>query len=90
MSANADRPWRVEIARCVEKSLARLPVREGERILIAILALRDGPTAGDLKHLHGRPEYRLRVGRWRVLLRVDRGARTIWAVDAGPRGDIYK
>ena len=88
MSFPTDRPWRVEVSPRVKKRIARIPERE--RILTAILALREGPTAGDTKTLHGRPEWRLRVGRWRVLLRIDREARVIWATAAGPRGDIYK
>lgn len=38
----------------------------------------------------GRPEWSLRVGSWRALLRVDDKARTVVILTAGPRGDVYK
>jgi mRNA interferase RelE/StbE len=72
------------------KALERLPAKDQGRIRAALDQLLTAPDRLDVKQLQGRPEWRLRVGRWRVLLRVDHEARIFWAVAAGPRGDIYK
>ena len=72
------------------KTIERLPAKEQARIKAALDRILIEPDRLDLKPLHGRPEWRLRVGRWRVLLRLDQAAHAIVAVDAGPRGDIYK
>lgn len=82
--------WRVSILPPVKKKLARLPEGERERILLALLALSSGPSVGDVKPLRGRPEWRLRVGGWRVLLRVLADEQIILALHLGPRGDVYK
>ena len=57
----------IEIRSKAEKDLRSIPKRDGERIAAAILALGSG-LAGDIKRLTNfTPEYRLRVGDWRIL-----------------------
>lgn len=65
-------PRDIEIRTRAEKDLRAIPARDGKRIAKAILALRTG-SSGDVKRLTNfTPEYRLRVGDWRVLFdRVD-------------------
>jgi mRNA interferase RelE/StbE len=63
---------------------------EREHILKTLEKLPDGPFVLDLKSLRGRTDWRLRVGAWRILLRMDADARVIVVHDLGPRGDIYK
>ena len=50
----------------------------------------DDPFVLDLKSLRGRTDWRLRVGSWRILLRMDADTKDIVVHDLGPRGDIYK
>ena len=82
--------WRVSILPPVTRKLDKLSEAERGRILRALLALSAGPSTGDVKPLRGRPEWRLRVGSWRVLLRVLPEEKSIIAVHLGPRGDVYK
>ncbi|MGA7563017.1 MAG: type II toxin-antitoxin system RelE/ParE family toxin [Desulfobaccales bacterium] len=82
--------WRVEIHDRLEKKLARLARRERENILEALEKLQGDPFVLDLKSLHGRTDWRLRVGAWRVLLRMDADAKVIIVYDLGTRRDIYK
>lgn len=83
--------WRVLIGSEVRKRIARMPPEDATRILKALHGLASGPPfPGDVKRLRGRPEWRLRVGGWRVLFRIDAQNKTLVAVDAGPRGDVYK
>ncbi|WP_298778301.1 type II toxin-antitoxin system RelE/ParE family toxin [uncultured Fretibacterium sp.] len=82
--------WTVVTDRDVLRRLARIPEPERGRLVEAIEALEGGPEAGDVRRLAGRSGYRLRVGRWRVLLDIYEDARTIHVTQVGPRGDIYK
>lgn len=84
--------WTVIVNGRVEKRIEKLPTKEKKRILDAILALEAGPydCGFDVKPLHGRPEWRLRVGDWRVLFLVKNERTTITAVSFSPRGGAYK
>ncbi len=82
--------WRVLIAPQAEKVLKRLPTHEQARFRVAIDRLASGPYQAPVKRLRGRPEWSLRVGDRRALLRVDHEARVIVVVGIGPRGDVYK
>ena len=82
--------WDVEVSMDAAKTLQRLDATTRSRILTALLRLQNGPQAGDVKPLSGRPEWRLRVGKWRVLLDVNLVYRKIVVLDVGSRGDIYK
>ena len=74
------------IAPAAAKALRKLARNERERILTAIERL----PAGDVRSLKGRPgEWRLRVGGWRVLIRLDSEARVIVATAVKPRGGAY-
>jgi mRNA interferase RelE/StbE len=73
-------PREIEIRSRAEKDLRAIPRREGERITEAILALREG-LSGDVKKLTNfTPEYRLRVGDWRVLFEVVGDKITIYRI----------
>jgi len=82
--------WNVIILPKAEKRLERMPRQERERIIEALYALRYDPFRYDFKPLHDQPLWRLRVGSWRILCRVDRREMTVYALTVGPRGDVYK
>ena len=82
--------WQVIITPNVKKRLAKLSRPERIRILNAFLKLEENPFTQDVKPLKGRPEWRLRVSGWRILLRVDKKTSSIVAVAINARGDIYK
>lgn len=84
--------WDIVIEKRAEKTLASLPKKLRERIMNAIDRLAYGPYQSDLdiKQLAGRPEWRLRVGGWRVLFRVYKDEIIIIVVSVSPRGDVYK
>jgi mRNA interferase RelE/StbE len=73
-------PREIEIRNKAEKDLKAIPKRDGERIAKAIIALQSG-AAGDIKRLTNfTPEYRLRVGDWRVLFEMDAKQITIYRI----------
>jgi len=84
-------PWRVELTRTAQRDLRRLDPPVRERVSGALVALAQDPHGSTgLRRLSGRPETRLRVGGWRVLLTLDPEARTIIVLRALPRGRAYR
>lgn len=74
------------VAPAAAKTLHKLPRNKRERILTAVERL----PAGDVRSLKGRPgEWRLRVGDWRALIRLDSTARVIVVTAVKPRGGAY-
>ena len=82
--------WRVILLRPARRYLERLPQSEQHRILDALEELQRDPASASVKPLRGRPEWSLRIGDRRILLRVDREAQLFIVTRIGPRGDIYK
>ena len=68
----------------------RMQPKEGRRIDTALARLAENPagTELDIATLVNTPAYRLRVGGWRVIFRID--GDTVTVTRLGPRGDIYK
>jgi mRNA interferase RelE/StbE len=62
--------WRVEITPPARRDLRRMDPPVRERVLDALGSLIADPPTGDVIKLKGRHEHRLRVGDWRVLLRL--------------------
>ena len=85
-------PWIIITLKRPEKSLSAIPKPERTNIEEAIDKLTQGPYVRglDVKPLRGRPEWRLRVGRWRILFLVDGERVIITVVSVSPRGDSYK
>jgi mRNA-degrading endonuclease RelE of RelBE toxin-antitoxin system len=48
------------------------------------------PPAGDVIKLRGRDDHRLRVGDWRIILRLDEQARIVRVLRVLPRGRAYE
>ena len=84
--------WKVVISKRAEKTLAALPKNLRERIMHGITRLEAGPYQSglDIKPLAGRPEWRLRIGSWRVLFQIFNAEIRIIVVSISPRGDAYK
>lgn len=84
--------WTVTTTKEADKRLAAIPQPQRGYLEKAIDRLTKGPRESglDVKPLKGRPEWRLRIGQWRVLFLVDRGKITITVVSVATRGDVYK
>lgn len=62
--------YEIEIRKRAEKDLASIPKSDAQHITDAIFAMEDG-LVGDIKKLANfSPEYRLRIGNWRILFEV--------------------
>jgi mRNA interferase RelE/StbE len=82
-------PWRLIVTAPARRDVRRLDPPVRRRILAALDALAASPDSGQLRQLTGRPELRLRVGDWRVLLELDKANREIIILRVLPRGRAY-
>ena len=82
--------WTVEVQRPAEKELANLPHQAQERIAEALRALEKNPFPRGVKKLKARDGYRIRVGDYRVVFRVDHRARLLRIAAIGHRKDVYR
>ncbi len=90
MSEEPTGSWTVSYAKRAEKDIARLDAQVRRRVLLAISRLVADPDhATDVRKLTGRPEWRQRVGDWRVRFIRDDNARLIYITRVLPRGQAY-
>ena len=72
--------YEIEIRKRAEKDLSTIPKSDAQKIADAIFALEDG-LVGDIKKLTNfSPEYRLRVGDWRILFEASKTKITIFRI----------
>ena len=82
--------YRVEVIRRARKQLSRLHPESRERIMEAIDALADTPRPRDSRKLQGREGYRIRVGSYRALYRVDEEQREVTVFLIAHRREVYR
>lgn len=72
--------YEIEIRKRAEKDLASIPQSAAQRIAEAIFDLEDGSTVGVKKLTNNTPEYRLRVGDYRVLFEISKDKIIIYRI----------
>lgn len=78
--------YKIEVEKRARKFIEKQPLDKRTTILRAIYRLPDGDT----KTVKGHDGlFRLRVGTYRILYRIDNGACIICVIDAGNRGQVY-
>ncbi len=85
--------WEIRYEKPAQKYLASLEQKEQERIKDEVDKLSDGPYHRkdlDIKPLRGRDNWRLRVGKWRIIFKIHDKEILISVVKVGARGDVYK
>jgi mRNA-degrading endonuclease RelE of RelBE toxin-antitoxin system len=58
-------------------------------MVAALEHLAKDPHSGKLSRLTSRPESKLRVGEWRIIVELDHAARTVVVHQVLPRGRAY-
>ncbi|MGI8787450.1 MAG: type II toxin-antitoxin system RelE family toxin [Pyrinomonadaceae bacterium] len=72
--------YEIEILKRAEKDLSKIPKSDAQKIANPIFALEDG-LVGDIKKLTNfSPEYRLRIGDWRILFEAAKAKITIYRI----------
>ena len=82
--------WTVITGKPVQRKLARIPNPDRGRLTQTIKDLETKHEQMDIKPLTGRDEYRLRVGDWRFIMRIDEVKGEIFIRSLASRGDVYK
>lgn len=85
--------WTIEYSNNAKKYLKTLSKTERERIEKAVDKLQDGPYDRhdlDIKPLRASDNWRMRVGKYRVIFNIHENEIHITVVKIGARGDVYK
>lgn len=73
-----------------KKSLAKITKREQHRIEIAIDLLGSNPYPPAARKLVNRPEWRVRIGKYRILYEVIDNELVVLVISIGHRTNIYR
>ena len=79
--------YKVEFEKSALKFIEKQDKAQRIRLYKAIYKL---PNGTDIKKLQGHNMYRLRVGTYRILYRIDEVIRVITVENIDNRGDLYK
>lgn len=84
--------YRVSIRKQALKELAEIPKNESSKIITAIDGLREEPRPAGCKKLKGEHEYfwRIRVGNYRVLYKIEDVIKVVEVGKIGHRKDVYE
>ncbi len=83
-------PYTVYLKRSAEKELEDLPAKTHDKVIEALLSLKDDPFPQNAKKLHGREGVRIRVGNYRVLYIVDERDKKIEVISVADRKEVYR
>jgi mRNA interferase RelE/StbE len=81
--------YKLKVKKSAEKELGEIPKRDLLKIINKIQSLSDDPHPEGSIKLSNQEKYRLRVGNYRVLYKVEDNILTIFIVKIGHRKDIY-
>ena len=88
--------WSVSISKPAQRDLKKLDRAVAAKITTALRLLMNEydqmgrPVQSDVKRMQGTPDHwRLRVGEYRVIFKIDGGALVVLVLEAGHRREIY-
>ncbi|MEI2737866.1 MAG: type II toxin-antitoxin system RelE/ParE family toxin [Chitinophagaceae bacterium] len=82
--------YQVVIDRYAQKQLDKISAPHFNRIIKAIHDLAASPRPPGYKKLTGRPGYRIRIGDYRVIYKIEDKVLTVFVIDIGHRKNIYE
>ena len=83
--------YRIEVSATAEKQIRKLPREDQIRVLRAIRPLATEPTPPGSRKVRGYEDvFRIRVGTYRILYRIDDDRREVIVLRVGHRRDIYR
>jgi mRNA interferase RelE/StbE len=85
-----DAPWAILFESRAERDLARLDPPVARRVISALDRLLTQDPSLDLRRLRNSDEWRVRVGNWRIRLRLEFDTRTVIVVRILQRGRAYE
>ena len=81
--------YRIVVTRPAQKQLLKLPKEATDRLQMAIDNLAHDPRPSGVKKLKGSPDYRIRVGDYRVIYSIFDVVLLVEIVKVGQRGNFY-
>ena len=82
--------YSVLILRRAQNELAALPLDTYEKLKNAISALAENPRPRGCKKLTGREGWRIRLGAYRVIYKIDEAEKLVTVLHIGHRRDVYR
>jgi mRNA interferase RelE/StbE len=82
--------YSVLILRRAQNELAALPLDTYEKLKNAISALAENPRPRGCKKLTGREGWRIRLGAYRVIYKIDEAEKLVTVLHVGHRRDVYR
>jgi len=83
--------YEIEISRSAEKQLRKLPRKDQERVVEAILSLAENQRPRGSRKLSGYDDvFRIRIGQYRLLYSVSSRKLIVIILKVGHRRDIYR
>jgi mRNA interferase RelE/StbE len=81
---------KVQYSRKAIKGLRKLPANVADQFRTAFQEIANSRGHWEVKKLAGREGYRLRIGGYRGIYKIEGEQVTVLVLDVGPSGDIYK
>lgn len=82
--------YQVELKKSASKALDGIPAYDRQRILDAIVGLKENPRPAGCKKLSGREGWRIRSQNYRVIYDIDDSAKKVLIQVIGNRRDVYR
>lgn len=80
----------VHYSRNAIKGMRKLPTNLADQFRTAFQEIGDNRGHWNIKKLAGREGYRLRIGGYRGIYKIEGEQVTVLVLDVGPRGGVYK
>lgn len=80
----------VQYSRKAIKGLRKLPANVADQFRTAFQEIANSRGHWEVKKLAGREGYRLRIGEYRGIYKIEGERVTVLVLDVGPHGGIYK
>jgi mRNA interferase RelE/StbE len=82
--------YRVEILASAKRYLDRLTLILFQRVMAHTTALGEDPRPAGAQKMSGAERYRIRVGDYRIIYKVDDASRVVTVTQIGHRRDVYR
>ena len=82
--------YRIQIERKALKALEAIPGPDRQRIRLAIQALMQEPRPPGCTKLTDSPNWRIRVGVYRIVYRIEEGQLLVLVLKIGHRREVYR
>jgi mRNA interferase RelE/StbE len=82
--------YQLEYLPAATKSIEKLPPRMQGRLLTRLAALADNPRPPGSVKLAGQDAYRIRVGDYRIIYKIQDHVLLVVVIDVGHRREVYR